>query len=82
VSRLGVSLGLVIAKPGLSPKRLTLEIGSRLNQQTPILGLVIDKPGLSPNGTYVRQILYESLTTSRQATVFGGAKRRRLPANR
>jgi len=35
-----------------------------------------------PNGTYVRQVLYESLTTSRQATVFGGAKRRRLPANR
>jgi len=26
--------------------------------------------------------LYKSLTTSRQATVFGGAKRRRLPANR
>jgi len=26
--------------------------------------------------------LNESLTTSRQATVLGGAKRRRLPANR
>jgi len=35
VSRLGVSLGLVIAKPGLSPKRLTLKIESRLNQQAP-----------------------------------------------
>jgi len=47
-----------------------------------MFGSTVSAIGLPPNGTYVRQILYESLTTSRQATVVGGAKRRRLPANR
>jgi len=35
MSRLGNSLGLVIAKPELAPQQLTLKIESRLNQQTP-----------------------------------------------
>jgi len=34
------------------------------------------------DGTDFRQVLHKRLTTSQQATVFGGARRRRLPANR
>ena len=54
----------------------------RLNQQPACPGSDATKPRLTLNRTYVRQVLDDSLTTSRQATVFGGAKRRRLPANR
>jgi len=69
---------LVIAKPGLSPKRLTLKIESRLNQQTPIVKLAnlinspIDKNKISNGKSKNEFFSYQSKTIIEAAVDCGG----------